>query len=89
MEMQDFGKARAQRLHAQRRARERFGISLSNRMYGEWIRMIQEGTAIFVDRQSQRLTRWRVPINEEESVVVVYDRNRKSIVTVLHAEWLQ
>lgn len=74
-----FSKAHNQRVHAERRAIERFGVLLD---IPQAVKDIQSGKATFVERQSLRCTVWKITQQDKE-MVVVYDKNRKMIVTVL------
>lgn len=83
-------KAEAQFRHAQRRAAERYGITLG---WGEYLglcRQIQDGWGEYLGKQSNRVTVWRVDamatIDEvlvPVRAVVVYDKLRHRIVTFL------
>jgi len=75
-------KKRAQRIHAKRRAVERYGSELSNSKLNEICKSIQSNKGTFLGRSSHRTTIWEVNYN---NIVykVVYDKNRKSIVSFL------
>lgn len=71
--------------HAQRRALERYGIHCS---YADLISIrdqIQSQRAAFVERQSHRVTVWDLT-HQQKEVRVVYDNQRKMIVTFLPPE---
>ena len=78
----------AQRIHAKGMMLERYGITLNQRSY--WalaltIRNFSRGetkNVKFVDRQSNRVTRWFVK-HQGHWFPVVYDSKRKTVVTVL------
>ncbi len=74
----------AQRTHAKKRMLERYGLSLNKQSYTVMAGSIRNQTknSRFVDRQSNRLTRWFVR-HQSQWFPVVYDSNRKTIVTVL------
>ena len=78
-------KEHAQRRHFNRRALERLGVKVNGRQYDALVADIQEGRARFVERQSNRITVWRVEI-EGEPCGVVYDKLRGTLVTVLTVE---
>lgn len=83
-----MGKRKSQERHARRRASERLGLNLNSEHYSAIISRIQRNTDVeFVGRQSNRVTLWRVHFNEKE-FIAVYDKHRKSLVTVLLPEWL-
>ena len=75
-------KAGAQRIHFRRRSRERAGFEIGRAGQDEIVALIQKGKATFLRRQSLRVTLWRLVYNGAE-IVVVYDANRKTVVTVL------
>jgi len=62
--------------------RQRFGIDLGERRRRLIVQAIQSGRAMFLRRQSQRVSHWRVEV-DGVAVVAVYDNRRKEIVTVL------
>lgn len=72
----------AQRIHALRRAYERFG-ALPH--LGELIGLIQQGKLRFVRRDSNRVTVWETEINGKLAWAV-YDKERHTIVTFLYPE---
>lgn len=71
--------------HANRRCKERFGVSLKKEEQQEVIKLIQRHEAVFVERQSNRITVWDV-LYKNTDMRVVYDTSRKVIVTVLFRE---
>lgn len=75
-------KARAQRAHAQRRLRERYGIEATRTVYTRIIDQIQAGLSAFVERQSWRRSVHVVEV-EGQTIAVVYDRKRKELCTAL------
>lgn len=80
-------KARAQVSHALRRFKERFGITLYEHQYHDFIKQIQRGDAEFIDRQSHRVSRFWVKLDDQR-FAVAYDKERQTIVTVLKPEWV-
>lgn len=76
-------KARAQFKHAAKRLSERFDIIIGPQLYGHFVEEIQTGKAEFMRKQSNRVTLWRTQ-HEGQSIVLVYDKQRKTIVTALH-----
>jgi len=78
-------KKHAQRVHAVRRAAERYGLSMNHRKLRILVDDIQKGRGEFVRRQSHRVSIWRIDV-EGHSVRVVYDKLRKTIVTFLPPE---
>jgi hypothetical protein len=79
-------KGEAQRRHARKRARERYGIDLDDELLAAWVAAIQDKnpsiTVRPLGRESTRLTHFAVTHDDIE-VPVVYDKQRKQIVTVL------
>jgi len=75
-------KAVSQTRHAQRRFLERTGLEVSKRELRGLSQAIRTERGRFVERQSLRVTVWDVPF-EGRTFRVVYDKKRKTIVTVL------
>lgn len=75
-------KSKDQQKHFKRRALERFGLHVDKNQYAEIIRMIQAGEGKFVEKQSKRVTVWELEI-DDETMRVVYDKHRKTVVTAL------
>jgi len=68
---------------------ERLGIRYSREIEKSWIALIRSGRVRCVDRQSNRVSVFEIPVGLGEGqdfIHVVYDRMRGSIVTVLHPE---
>tara|TARA_Y100000034_G_scaffold91156_1_gene109940 strand:+ start:1008 stop:1268 length:261 start_codon:yes stop_codon:yes gene_type:complete len=80
---QKISKTKAQRIHAKKRFVERYGLDFTRHVRREFCRRIQkQEKARFIERQSTRVSVWDVEY-EEKIYRVVYDKIRKSIVTVL------
>jgi len=75
-------KASAQRMHAKRRAYERYGVSLNRTVYHQLVQKIIHQDAQFLKRQSLRVTLHRVEHDGIE-YTVAYDKLRKTIITCL------
>lgn len=75
-------KAKAQVKHARRRFLERFGLRISDNGLREMVLQIQSARAEFVRKESNRVSLWKVRYCGE-LFDVVYDKQRKNIVTVL------
>jgi hypothetical protein len=70
--------------HAYVRAAQRYDISLDEQHQAEIVSSIQRGECELIERQSNNRTLWRVIVSETGVIVgVVYDRKRKSLVTVI------
>jgi hypothetical protein len=72
-----------QQYHARERFLERYGVVLSRVLRNNIIRDIQGGKYPLVERQSLRVSIFAVTINDK-LMHVVYDRQRKELVTVLY-----
>lgn len=86
-----MNKARTVRRHARRRFRERFGVALDQDLEVQITRAItgkgnhpRVGGATFVERQSQRVTKWLIEITGTP-IPIIYDEQRNQLVTALPA----
>jgi hypothetical protein len=73
--------------HAKQRALQRFNIILNDDDIRDICFLIQKGKAEFIDRQSNRVTRWKVFV-KSVYMIVVYDNNRGTIITFLTEEMI-
>lgn len=73
--------------HAGLRAAQRYGIHFGNEENREAVRQIQRGEAKLIERQTNRVSVWRVKI-EDVDIPVCYDAHRKSVITCLPPECL-
>lgn len=78
-------KAKAQQRHARRRARERFGIEFTQQVEEDVVKRIQAGEATLARKQSNRVSVFFLDIQGQE-MAVVYDKQRKTVVTLFTAE---
>lgn len=78
-------KAKGLRRHAKRRAYERYGIVIGNSRLEKVVKAIQRNKGKFIQRYSNRVTEWEVTL-EEEVCRVLYDKERKQIITFLPSE---
>lgn len=78
-------KAKSQKKHAKRRFYERFGLLIEENDLNHIRNKIQEGDGELVEKQSNRVSKWRVPF-KDSIFTVIYDKMRKTIVTVLPNE---
>jgi len=87
-------KADQQVEHCKKRFLERFGVRLTPRLRQELITQITTGKAAFVEKQSNRVSVFKVAFTPQPSecsgidpkamvVQVIYDSNTKNIVTAL------
>lgn len=72
----------AQRVHAKRRAEQRYGISMNRDSLRQLIVQIQAGKARVLERQSLRVSVLELCI-DGNPIPLVYDHKRKTIVTFL------
>jgi hypothetical protein len=76
----------SQLIHCQKRAKQRYGIELTPELYQQWIDAIQDKEPGIwkraLGRESLRLTHFAITHGEIE-VPVVYDRQTKTIKTIL------
>jgi hypothetical protein len=72
----------ASRIHAQRRAVDRYGVCLSVDDYEALCASVRNQKGQFIWRQSNTLTWWLVTHREVE-LLAVYRRSQKAIVTFL------
>ena len=73
--------------HSRQRFDLRFDIDLTPEVRKEIIWMIRTGRSTFVDRRSNAVSSHRVQVQGRD-IVVVYDKVRGVIVTVLYPEGL-
>jgi len=78
-------KAKTQRRHFKRRIKERFGLVVNGTDYRKIVAMIQDGSATFIEKQSNTRRLFRLVINKQ-AVYIVYDKLRKTAVTALTEE---
>lgn len=81
-------KQQSQRIHAMRRALERFEVSLTRAQYNLLVDQIQQKQAEMVLTISNRLTIYRLALDGREAHAL-YDKRRHTIVTFLLPEWTQ
>ncbi len=74
-------KSDAQRDHAKRRFKERYGFDFNRNIRREFVGLIQHNQCHLIEKQSNRTSVWDV-IYEGNVFRVVYDKQRKNIVTV-------
>ena len=71
-------KKECQVVHFQKRCIERVGKLLDRK---EIIRQIQDGKLEFIERQTNRVSIWKYPL-EGKDYKIVYDKLRKQVVTI-------
>ena len=72
--------------HFRERMKLRLGETISKGQYENLVNIIKSGQSTFVERQSNRVSVHDVHFNGRE-IRVVYDNNRKALVTVFKEEW--
>jgi hypothetical protein len=75
-------KGKAQKFHAMGRYLQRFNKKLTGDEYYSIIKQIQSNKAIFVERQSNIVTLWKINIHDND-VIAIYDKKTHSIRTFL------
>ena len=80
-----MSKRKSQLKHSLQRASLRAGADLKQHEYNKLLTDIQDGNAEFVERQSNRVTKFKVELEGKE-FIAVYDKHRKVIVTFLYPE---
>lgn len=80
-------KSLSQKIHALKRFRERYNLSLTNDQYKELCKMVQKGKTTFIERQSNRVSRRKVSYNGLD-IYFCYDHKRHRINTFLKPEWV-
>lgn len=83
--MKRLTKKTSQSMHARKRAIERFGLKYNRFVRKELVKMIQNGKAEFIEKQSNRVSKWRI-LYDGRWIDVIYDGRRKTIVTFLYID---
>lgn len=81
-------KKKSQYQHTQRRAWERYGLTVGPKTYDEMVQKIQGQDCVFLQKQSNRVSMFAVKI-DEQWIPVIYDRDSHSIVTFLPQQALE
>jgi len=82
MQRRKKSRTNKQRNHSKRRFRQRYGIDFNQQMRQEFRRLIQSNQCVLVEKQSNRISIWDVTY-EGNVYRIVYDKQRKNVVTVL------
>ena len=75
-------KSKRQKKHFKFRCLQRHGLVITNQQYTKLIENIQIGNAEFIEKQSNRVSVFRVKI-DEKNFRVIYDKQRKTLVSAL------
>jgi hypothetical protein len=81
-------KAKAQRIHAKKRAKERYNLDINKELYRSFIDRVHDGRRIEVFRQSRRLVCYKI-WHDEKDIYFIFDQNRNTIVTFLTEEMVR
>lgn len=73
-------KSKAQKCHAIRRYKERFGDILTQKEYDELCRHIQSGKGKILGKQSNRIRVIRIIVKNNDTLLL-WDNHRKRIIT--------
>lgn len=76
-------KKESERIHARRRAAERYAVRWNSAHNTDVRRQIKEGIALLLRKQSLRVSLYEVTLPDGQTAHVVYDRQRKEVVTLL------
>lgn len=77
-----MNKKTSERVHAKRRALERYGLVLTKDIRNDIRGKIKRNDGTFIRRTSRRVSIWEVELSGDK-YVVAYDTQRKEIVTFL------
>ncbi len=72
----------ARRMHARRRAEERYGLILHRRQLEEIAGLIRNGRAELLERQSHTRTKWRLSYQGRD-LLVMYSSSTRQVITFL------
>jgi len=75
-------KKRALRVHAKRRAKVRYGLTINKFKRRQIIYLIQGGKSKLLKKHSQRVSEWET-VFEGKKLRLLYDKKRKEIITFL------
>lgn len=80
--MKRLSKRASNHRHAKRRAAERYGLNMIQRLHRQIVQQIQAGQATPQGRLTNTRTRFEVEV-EGQRPRVIYDRVQKNLVTIL------
>jgi hypothetical protein len=78
-------KQKAQRVHAKRRAKSRYGLDFTKEVRRTFTQKIHNNKAKFLYGQSRRVSIFEI-VHDDKTYKVVYDKLRGEIVTFLPSE---
>lgn len=80
----------SQFIHTQKRAKERLNFNLTKEMYNNIINSIEKKSNVyyieFITKQSNRMSMYRVIINNFEPFIVCYDCKRHALSTIFNED---
>jgi hypothetical protein len=88
----DPGKEKCQLWHSMKRCRERLGFRLTEALFEQLVAIIKSGqntdliSVKFKEKQSNRLSMYSVSLKDVKPFNIIYDKQRKTIVTFLYPE---
>lgn len=71
-----------------KKTRQRFGIEANKTDLDNIIEQIESGRAIFIEKQSNRVSAFLVELKDIK-MAVIYDKQRNMVVTCLPPEYLE
>jgi hypothetical protein len=80
-------KSISQRIHAQRRFKERYSEELTTKDYDAMCRLVRNSKATFIEKQTNRVSRFKLSYKDKD-IYFCYDKQRHTIVTFLKPEWV-
>lgn len=69
--------------HVRERFSTRFDIVLTHALETFIIKQIENGKTTFIEKQSNRVSRHRI-IVEDQEIDIIYDKNRRKLVTAMY-----
>lgn len=81
----NLSKKKCQQDHFSKRCIDRIGYQLTQTTVEKIIQDIQEGKLEFVEKQSNRISKFKYEVLDK-SFILVYDRQRKTLVTILYPD---
>lgn len=80
-----MSKKMAEKIHAKRRAKERYDLELNRHSLKDLVKLVQSCTGIFIRKKSNRVSNWLINYQGKD-LLVSYDKIRKTIITFLPLE---
>ena len=64
---------------------ERHGVELTREVEADIIDQIKSGNAVFIEKQSLRVSMYKIKVDEKE-ITILYDKKRRQIITAIPKE---